>query len=93
MSNVKIRIPQVQRKITNNQSIVDVAGKTVAEAIDDLIKQFPELEKRIKNVEGEINKFLIIALNNEDIRYNDKQLQAEEKDGDEISLIPMAAGG
>jgi molybdopterin converting factor small subunit len=98
MAKVKIRIPQVQRKITNNQHIVDAVGETVAGAIDDLIRQFPELEKRIKNAEGQINKFLIISLEKkgkdaEDIRFLEKQLQTELGDGDEISIIPAAAGG
>jgi molybdopterin converting factor small subunit len=92
-AKVKIRIPQVQRKITNGQAIVDAVGGTVAESIDDVIAQFPELEKRFKNSEGKINKFLLIFLNDEDVRYLEGDIRFKLKDGDVISLVPAMAGG
>lgn len=93
MAKVKIRIPRVLRKIVKEQKEVSVAGKTVAEAIEDLIRQFPELKDRIRNSEGKINNFLLVYLNMEDIRFRKEHAQAVIKDGDEISLVPAMAGG
>ena len=66
---------------------------TVKNALEKLISQFgKEFEKRIYNPSEGLNSYIIITLNGKDIRnYND--LETQIKNGDELSFLPLIAGG
>lgn len=92
MNNVKVRIPTPLRKITNGKDEVTAQGRTIAEVIDGLEKEFPGLKERICDESGGLRRFVNIYLNDEDIRFQDNLL-TRVKDGDELSIIPAIAGG
>jgi len=89
---VKVRIPTPLRKITNNNDEVTADGATIAEAIDDLEKNYPGLKERICEENGNLRRFVNIYLNDEDIRFKDN-LATALKENDELSIIPAIAGG
>ena len=74
------------------QSTVDVKGATVAEAMNDLLAQHPELRRHLYADDGKLRAFVNLYLNDEDIRYLQKEATAL-KDGDNISIVPSIAGG
>ncbi len=92
--NVTVRIPTALRPQTGNHESVNVAGATVGEVLSTLTTQYPELGKRLyKNPDAnEINRFINIYINDEDIRFLDNQ-QTAVKAGDELSIVPAIAGG
>ena len=71
---------------------VDVAGGTVQEVLASLTGQYPELGQRLYKSETELNRFINIYLNDEDIRFLE-DLNTPVKSGDELSIIPAIAGG
>jgi len=71
---------------------VDVQGSTVGEAMNALIAQHPELRKHLYTEDGKLRAFVNLYLNDEDIRYLQKEATAL-KDGDNISIVPSIAGG
>jgi adenylyltransferase/sulfurtransferase len=71
---------------------VDVSGTTVGEAMNALVAQHPELRKHLYTDEGKLRAFVNLNLNDEDIRYLQKEATAL-KDGDNISIVPSIAGG
>jgi MoaD family protein len=90
--SVTVRIPSPLQKLTNNQEEVQAEGTNIREVIDNLGKQFPGIKARICDEKGKIRKFINIYVNEEDVRF----LQRDEtplKDGDEVSIIPAIAGG
>lgn len=90
--SIKVRIPTPLQKFTNNQVEVFANGKNVKELIENLDKDFPGIRERICDEAGKVRKFINIYVNEEDIRF----LQRDEtpiKDGDEVSIIPAIAGG
>ena len=65
-----IRIPTPLRPYSEGKNNVSVSGRTVAEALEDLTRQHPDLRKHL--FEGdELRSFVNIYLNQEDIRYLD----------------------
>ena len=88
----KVRIPAPLRKLTKEQAVVDIQGKTVEEILVNLEKGYPGMKERICDETGNVRRFVNIFINDEDIRFlNEKATPV--KDGDEISIVPAIAGG
>lgn len=89
---IKVRIPTPLRPMTGGKSVVEIAGNTVSEIIDNLGSAHPGIKERVYDEQGEVRRFINIYVNEEDIRFltgKDTPL----KDGDEVSIIPAIAGG
>ena len=89
---ITVQIPTALRPQVGDKASVDVTGGTVAEVLASLTGQYPELGKRLYKSEGEINRFINVYLNDEDIRFLE-DLNTPVKGGDELSIIPAIAGG
>ncbi len=88
----KILIPTPLRQYVGKQSSVDVSGATVGDAMSALVAQHPDLKKHLYTDEGKLRAFVNLYLNDEDIRYLQKEATAL-KDSDSISIVPSIAGG
>lgn len=89
---ITVRVPTPLQKLTQNQAEVKASGTTIKELIEDLEKNFPGIKERICDETGKIRRFINIYVNEEDVRF----LQRDEtplEDGDEVSIIPAIAGG
>ena len=87
-----IRIPTPLRSYVNGQSEVPVQGKTVAEAMESLMVQFPTLRPHLTNNEGHLRPFVNLFLGENNVR--DLQgLETPLGEGDKLLLIPSVAGG
>src|SRR6187402_3348014 len=88
----KINIPTPLRPFTGKQDVVEVDGATVGELLGHLTSKHEGLKKHLYNDEGKLRSFVNIYLNDEDIRYLDREGTAV-KPGDTLSIIPSVAGG
>ncbi|HZA33606.1 MAG TPA: ThiF family adenylyltransferase, partial [Vicinamibacterales bacterium] len=91
MSN-RVLIPTPLRPFTGKQEVVEVSGTTVGELLADLTRQFDGLKKHLYTDEGRLRSFVNIYVNDEDIRYLQKE-GTPVKNGDTLSIIPSVAGG
>ena len=89
---VKVRIPTPLQKLTNEQEEVDVKASSIRELIGSLEKNYPGIKDRICDESGNVRRFVNIFLNEEDIRFLNKE-STSLKDGDVFSIIPAIAGG
>ncbi len=89
--SVKIHLHLTLRQYTNGQDIVEAEGKTVGECLKDLVKKFPGLGPSIFDKKGKLNPIVEIYLNLQSA-YPD-ELAKPVKDGDEIHVTMMLAGG
>lgn len=89
---IKVLVPTMLQKETNNQAVVECSGSSVNELLDTLEKTFPRIKGRLRDEEGTPRRFLNLYVNSEDIRFLDGT-QTALKDGDEISIVPAVAGG
>src|SRR6476469_1676354 len=88
----KILIPTPLRPYTDKQDAVDAAGATVGELLSDLTRKHAGLKAHLYNEQGKLRSFVHIYVNDEDIRYLQKE-QTTVKADDTISIIPSVAGG
>jgi len=88
---VKVHIHATHRQFTNGQEVVEVEGKTVGECLNHLIQQFPGMEKAIFVRKDKLHNIVEVYLNHASAHPN--ELIKPVKDGDEIHLVIMLAGG
>jgi molybdopterin converting factor small subunit len=88
----RIQIPTPLRQYTGKQSAVDVKAGTVGDALSDLVTQHPDLRRHLYTDEGKLRAFVNVYLNDEDVRYLEKDATVV-KDDDSISIVPSIAGG
>src|SRR5438445_13775323 len=88
----KILIPTPLRPYTDKKDAVDAEGKTVGELLADLTSRHSGLKPHLYNEQGRLRSFVNVYVNDEDIRYLQKE-QTPVSPGDTISIIPSVAGG
>lgn len=88
----KILIPTPLRQYADKKDTVELSGSTVGEVLTALTTQHADLRKHLFNDEGKLRSFVNVYLNDEDIRYLNKDKTAV-KDTDTLSIVPSIAGG
>ena len=88
----KILIPTPLRPYTDKQDAVEASGATIGELLADLTRQHAGLKAHLYNEQGKLRSFVNIYVNDEDIRYLEKE-QTPVAAGDTVSIIPSVAGG
>jgi len=88
---IKVRIPTPLQKFTNGKTEVECAAKNISDLVDALEKDYPGMKERLSEG-GKIRRFINIYVNDEDIRFVNKE-ETALKDGDNISIVPAIAGG
>lgn len=89
---VKVIIPTPLRAYAGRQESVEVQGSTVGEALTALTAKFGDLKKHLYTEEGKLRSFVNVYVNDEDIRFLQKD-RTGVREGDTISIIPSIAGG
>jgi molybdopterin synthase sulfur carrier subunit len=88
---IKVRIPTPLQKLSNGKAEVECSAKNIAELLDALEKDYPGMKERLSEG-GKIRRFINIYVNEEDIRFMNKE-ETMLKEGDNISIVPAIAGG
>src|SRR5579859_4058385 len=89
---VKVIIPTPLRQYTGKKDSIEVEARTVAEALASLTAQYGDLRRHLYNDEGKLRSFVNIYLNDEDIRYLQKEATPLSSN-DVLSIVPSIAGG
>ena len=88
----KVLIPTPLRPYAGNQDVVEVEGVTVGELLANLTGRYADLRKHLYTDEGRLRSFVNVYVNDDDIRYLDRE-QTALNDGDTVSIVPSVAGG
>jgi len=89
--NVIVSIPSAFRQHTDNVDRYECVAGNLTQLLDALGTRFPQLKTHLRDENGQVRRFLNIYVNDEDIRFLEKDYQF--KDGDEVTLVPSIAGG
>ena len=89
--SVNVHIHTTHRQFTNGSEVVPVEGKTVGECLNHLARQFPGMEKALFAKKDKLLNTIEIYLNHASAYPN--ELARPVKDGDDIHLVVMLAGG
>jgi sulfur-carrier protein len=73
-------------------SEVTVEGGTVGEVLNSLAAQHPETHGQLFGDNGELNRFVNVYVNDEDVRVQ-QGLQTGVAAGDTVVILPAMAGG
>lgn len=88
----KILIPTPLRQYTEKEDVLEFEGNTVQELLQNLTKRYSTLKKHLYSEDGRLRSFVNIYVNDEDIRYLQKEAtKITEKDV--VSIVPSIAGG
>jgi MoaD family protein len=90
--SITIIIPGSLKEWLGGNEEVACEGKTIGECLDDLDKKCPGFRNRIVDEKGDIRGSVMVFLDGQNLRSLDG-LATHVKDGDEVSVIPFAAGG
>jgi len=88
----RILIPTPLRPYTDKQDAVEVEGGTIGEILANLTDKHAGLRAHLYNEQGKLRSFVNVYLNDEDVRFLQKE-QTAVKAGDTVSIIPSVAGG
>lgn len=89
---VKVIIPTPLRAYAGKQESIDLQATTVAEALTSLTDRYAELKKHLYADDGRLRSFVNVYVNDEDIRYLQKD-KTRLREGDTVSIVPSIAGG
>ena len=88
----RVLIPTPLRVYAGKQDVIEVEGDTVGELLANMTAEHTELRKHLYNEDGRLRAFVAIFLNDDDIRFLEKEA-TPVKEGDTVSIIPTVAGG
>jgi molybdopterin converting factor small subunit len=88
---VKVHIHITHRQFTNGLDVVPAEGNTVGECLHSLIRQYPGMEKALFSKKDKLLNVVEVFVNHTPAYPN--ELIKPVKDGDEIHLLVMLAGG
>jgi molybdopterin synthase sulfur carrier subunit len=87
-----VRIPPVLRPSTNGEKEIDAAGGNVGDVLRSLADRHPATQSQIFSDGGELNRYVNVYLNDEDVRVLDG-LQTPVEERDVLVILPAMAGG
>jgi len=89
--SVKITIPSYLQPFADNKAVVEVDQSIVSQCLDDLVKQFPDIEKMLFTRNGDLHPYVGIYIDGQDAYP--EELARPVKDGDELFILYIIGGG
>jgi molybdopterin converting factor small subunit len=85
-------LQQVLRPDAGGNKEIELPGASLGEVVTALVEQYPSLRGKLLTDDGEINRFVNVYVNGEDVRYL-QGLGTPVAERDVIRLVPAMAGG
>ena len=87
-----IKIPPVLRPSVGGEREVSADGDNVGDVLRALADQHPETQEQLFGADGDLNRYVNVYLNDEDVRVLDG-LQTAVAASDTLVSLPAMAGG
>ena len=87
-----VKIPPVLRAETGGEAEVEAGGSNVGEVLRSLVETHSGTERQLFSSEGELNRYVNVYLNDEDVRVLDG-LETPVSNTDTVVILPAMAGG
>lgn len=87
-----VKIPPVLRPAVGGERELQAGGSSVGEVLNALVAAHPATGEQLFSAEGELNRFVNVYLNDEDVRVL-KGLETPVADSDTLVILPAMAGG
>ena len=87
-----IKIPPVLRASVGGEREISADGENVGEVLRAVVEEHPDTQTQLFGADGELNRYVNVYLNDEDVRVLDG-LDTAVGDGDTLVILPAMAGG
>ena len=87
-----VKIPPVLRPSVGGEKEVQAAGDDVGAVLSSLAEQHPDTQSQLFSGEGQLNRYVNVYLNDEDVRVLDG-LETSVSESDTLVILPAMAGG
>jgi molybdopterin converting factor small subunit len=87
-----VKIPPVLRASVGGEKEVSADGSSVGEVLNALAAAHPQTQSQLFSAEGELNRYVNVYLNDEDVRVLDG-LDTAVGGSDTLVILPAMAGG
>ncbi len=87
-----VRIPPVLRASVGGEKQLEAAGESVGEILRSVVASHPDTQSQLFAADGELNRYVNVYLNDEDVRVLDG-LDTAVTQGDTLVILPAMAGG
>jgi molybdopterin converting factor small subunit len=85
-------IPSVLRANVGGVKSLAIQGDSIRDVVGALIDQHPSLSTQLLTDDGDLNRFVNVYVNGQDVRYL-SGLDTPVAPADEVRLLPAMAGG
>ena len=85
-------IPSVLRANVGGVKSLELQGDSIRDVVGALIDQHPSLSTQLLTDDGDLNRFVNVYINGQDVRYL-AGLDTPVAPADEVRLLPAMAGG
>ena len=90
--SIMLKVPGSLKAWLDGSEEAHCEGNTVGECIRFVVEQYPNSRQSLLTEQGEVSGLLLIFVNGQSIRGLGG-LTAPVRDGDQLAIIPLAAGG
>jgi sulfur-carrier protein len=87
-----VRIPPVLRPAVGGEKELSAEGSSVGDILRQLAAQHPETEGQLFSEDGDLNRYVNVYLNDEDVRVLDG-METPVGGSDTLVILPAMAGG
>jgi molybdopterin synthase sulfur carrier subunit len=87
-----IRIPPVLRSAVGGEKQLNADGSSVGEILRSVAEEHPETQSQLFSADGDLNRYVNVYLNDEDVRVLDG-LETAVGASDTLVILPAMAGG
>jgi molybdopterin converting factor small subunit len=89
--STKVNLYSNLRSYADDKGTVEVNGATVGDCLSDLIRQFPKLRSKLFDASGKLSSQIFVSINMNST--NPEKTGAPVKEGDELYIVLIVAGG
>ena len=87
-----VRIPPVLRPSVGGEKELTAGGSSVGEILRTIASDHPQTESQLFSVDGGLNRYVNVYLNDEDVRVLEG-LDTAVSEQDTLVILPAMAGG
>jgi molybdopterin converting factor small subunit len=87
-----VRIPPVLRPSVGGEKELAAEGSSVGQILREVAARHPDTESQLFSADGELNRYVNVYLNDEDVRVLDG-LDTRVSEADTLVILPAMAGG